>query len=64
MSQVLQWNTNAPFFSVSSNSSSLNVTVWLWSFGQTISKSFRSLISLVLESGNRRLRLLEQFFDP
>jgi len=43
VSHVLQWNTNAPDFSVSSNSSCLNVTVWLWSFGQTISKSIRSL---------------------
>jgi hypothetical protein len=48
VSHVLQWNTNAPDFSASSNSFWLNVTVWLWSFGQTISKSMRSLMSLPL----------------
>src|ERR1700693_1196544 len=47
-SHVLQWNTNAPDFNVSSNSFWLNVIVWLWSFGQTISKSTRSLMSLLL----------------
>jgi len=45
VSQVLQWNTNAPDFNVSSNSSRLNVTVWSWLFGHTISKSNRSLMS-------------------
>jgi hypothetical protein len=43
-SHVLQWNTNAPDFNASSNSSWLNATVWLWLFGQTISNSNRSLI--------------------
>jgi len=33
VSHVLQWNTSAPDFSSASNSSRLNVTVWLWSFG-------------------------------
>ena len=44
-SHVLQWNTNAPDFNASSNSSWLNATVWLWLFGQTISNSNRSLIN-------------------
>jgi hypothetical protein len=48
VSHVLQWNINAPDFSASSNSFWLNVTVWSWSFGQTISKSMRSLMSLLL----------------
>jgi hypothetical protein len=43
VSHVLQWKTNVPDFNASSNSSWLNVTVWLWSFGQTISKSMRLL---------------------
>jgi hypothetical protein len=43
VSHVLQWKTNAPDFSASSNPSWVNVTVWLWSFGQTISKSIRLL---------------------
>lgn len=64
MSQVLQWNANAPAFSVSSNSSSLNVTVWLWSFGQTISKSFRSLISLVIDQAIRGCARSNSFVDP
>ena len=38
-SQVLQWNSSTPDFRASSNPSWLKVTVWLWPFGQTISKS-------------------------
>ena len=48
VSHVLQWNTRAPDFSSTSNPSRSNVTVWLWSFGHTISNSMRSLISLLL----------------
>src|ERR1700730_16594742 len=48
VSHVLQWNTNAPDFNASSNSSWLNGTVWSWSFGHTISNSLRSLMSLLL----------------
>jgi hypothetical protein len=48
VSHVLQWNTSAPDFSSASNSSRLNVTVWLWSFGQTISKSMVGLLGLLL----------------
>lgn len=42
-SQVLQWNTRAPDFNASSNSSRLNLTVWSWLFGQSISKASCSL---------------------
>jgi hypothetical protein len=41
VSHVLQWNTNAPDFNSSSNSSLSNVTVWLWSFGHSISNCIR-----------------------
>jgi hypothetical protein len=48
VSHVLQWNTSAPDFSSASNSPWLNLTVWSWSFGQTISNFIRSLMSLLL----------------
>ena len=48
MLHVLQWKTSVPDFSAFSNCSWLNVTVWSWSFGQTISKSMRSLMKLLL----------------
>src|SRR5665647_19581 len=44
VSHVLQWNTSVSDFSASSNSSWLNVTVWLWLLGHTISNSRRSLM--------------------
>jgi hypothetical protein len=54
VSHVLQWNTSAPDFSSASNSSLVNVTVCSWSFGHTISKSTRSLMSLLLVRAIRR----------
>jgi hypothetical protein len=45
VSHVLQWNTKAPDFKVSSNSCCVNATVWLWLFGQSISNLMRSLMS-------------------
>ncbi len=54
VSQVLQWNTSAPDFKVSSNSSRLNVTVWLWSFGQTISEA--KLLLIVPHDHNAKYR--------
>ena len=64
VSHVLQWNTNAPDFSASSNSFWLNVTVWLWSFGQTISKSIRSLMSLPLTGQSAACACSNSFVYP
>ncbi len=44
MSHVLQWNTNVPDFNDASNSPCVNLTVWLWLFGQTISNASRLCI--------------------
>jgi hypothetical protein len=46
VSHVLQWNTITPAFNASSNFSCVKDTVWLWSFGHTISNSMLSLMSL------------------
>ena len=62
VSHVLQWNTSVPDFRAASNSCWLNVTVWLWSFGQTISKSMRSLI-MPPDDRHSLLRLLDRFVN-
>ena len=63
-SHVLQWNTSAPDFSSASNSFLLNVTVCSWSFGHTISKSMRSLISLPLVRAIRGCARSISFLTP
>jgi len=61
VSQVLQWNTNVPDFNAASNSSRVNLTVWLWFFGQTISNASRLCISSPSCSGVELPLLLNQW---
>lgn len=62
VSQVLQWNTKALDFKASSNSSCVNLTVWLWLCGHTISSLTRLFILSFLEVGHSPLHYRQPMY--